>query len=355
VTHHTAEGSRLIPVGEAAKQLSVSDQTIRNYCSDGELDFMVTAGGHRRISVASLRRYLGLDETPQEERRNAIYCRCSTSSQTKDGNLERQKERLLEYCETELNGRENVLVIAETGSGLNENRKGYQRLIELVLAGKLERIVVEHRDRIARFGTTTFALLCERMNVELVVTESKVDVSDEEEMAFDLMSLVTVYSARIHGRRGGEESRMVLTDAVKERIIQLYQQGLAQTKITVIIRRENFRCPKTNRKYAVHAVRQTIHQQEKILKALPVSPQSPIDQFIEQNCVRSKDERVFTRPFHREYSLYCKANDLPPVTSLNLTNSLKRLFKLGRTGSGYSFINGIALKDHPRASRSHLG
>jgi excisionase family DNA binding protein len=345
----------LIPVGEAAKQLSVSDQTIRNYCSDGELDFMVTAGGHRRISVASLRRYLGLDETPQEERRTAIYCRCSTSSQTKEGNLDRQKERLLAHCETEFqNSRENILQICETGSGLNESRKGYQRLIELVLAGKLERIVVERKDRIARYGTKTFALLCERMNVELVVTESKVDISDEEEMASDLMSLVTVYSARIHGKRGGEESRMVLTDAVKTRIIQLYQQGLAQTKITDIIREENFRCPKTGRLYAVHAVRQTVHQQEKILKALPVSS-SPIEKFIQEKCIRAEGERVFTRPFSREYSIWCKANDLPPVTSLNLTNSLKRMFKLGRTGSGYAFINGIALKDFPRASRSHLG
>jgi len=345
----------LIPVGEAAKQLSVSDQTIRNYCSDGELDFTVTAGGHRRISMASLRRYLGLDETSQEKRRTAIYCRCSTSTQTKEGNLDRQKERLLAHCETEFqNSRENILKICETGSGLNESRKGYQRLIELVLAGKLERIVVEHRDRIARFGTTTFALLCERMNVELIVTESKVDVSDEEEMASDLMSLVTVYSSRIHGKRGGEQSRMVLTDEVKTRIIQLYQQGLAQTKITVIIRREDFRCPKTNRKYAIHAVRQTIHQQEKILKALPAST-SPIDQFISEKCIRAEGEKVFTRPFSREYSIWCKAHNLPPVTSLNLTNSLKRMFKLGRNSSGYAFINGIALRDFPRASRSHKG
>jgi hypothetical protein len=193
------------------------------------------------------------------------------------------------------------------------------------------------------------------MNVDLVVTNAKSDISHEEELSADVLSILTVFSAKVNGRRGGEESRMVLTDAVKTKIIQLYQQGLAQTKITVIIRRENFRCPKTNRKYAVHAVRQTIHQQEKILKALPASPQSPIDQFIEQNCVPSKDERVFTRPFHREYSIWCKANGLSVVTSFNLTNSLKRMFKLGRTSSGYSFINGIALKEFPRASRSHLG
>jgi excisionase family DNA binding protein len=346
---------RLVSVGEASKILAVSGETIRNWCDAGELEFVRTFGGHRRVGLRSIRRWLGEDEEPQGDRQTAIYCRCSTSTQTKEGNLDRQKERLLRHCESQFQiGRENILVISETGSGLNESRKGYQRLIELVLAGKLERIVVEHRDRIARFGTTTFALLCERMNVELIVTNMKEDVSDEIEMASDIMSLVTVYSARLHGKRGGEESRMVLTDEVKKRILDLYQQGLAQTKITVIIRNENFRCPKTDRKYAIHAVRQTIHQQEKILKALPAST-SPIDQFIEQNCIRSKDERVFTRPFHREYSIWCEAHDLPPVTSLNLTNSLKRMFKLGRTGSGYAFINGIALKDHPRASRSHLG
>ena len=140
---------------------------------------------------------------------------------------------------------------------------------------------------------------------------------------------------------------MVFTDEVKKRILDLYQQGLAQTKITTIIRRENFRCPKTNRKYAIHAVRQTVHQQEKILKALPAST-SPIEDFISEKCIRSKDEKVFTRPFHREYSIWCEANDLPPVTSLNLTNSLKRIFKLGRNSSGYAFINGIALTNHPR-------
>ena len=354
MTHHIAEGSRLIPVGEAAKQLSVSQQTTRNYCSDGELDFTVTAGGHRRISMASLRRYLGHDEIENEERRTAIYCRCSTSTQTREGKLDRQKDRLLDYCETELNGRENVLVIAETGSGLNENRKGYLRLVDLILAGKIERVVISHNDRLARFGTKLFSVICERQAVQLIVTNTKEEVSDEIELASDIMSLVTVYSARIHGKRGGEESRMVLSEAVKERIIQLYQQGLAQTKITAIIREENFRCPKTGRLYAIHAVRQTIHQQEKILKALPAST-SPIEDFIQEKCIRAEGERVFTRPFSREYSLYCKANDLPPVTSLNLANSLKRMFKLGRNSSGYAFINGIALKDHPRASRSHLG
>jgi putative resolvase len=346
---------RLISVGEASKILAVSGETIRNWCDAGELEFVRTFGGHRRVGLRSIRRWLGEDEEPQGDRQTAIYCRCSTSTQTKEGNLDRQKDRLLQHCESEFQiGKENILVISETGSGLNESRKGYLKLINLILGGKIERIAVEHIDRLARYGVRLFEVLCERHSVELIVTNTKEDVSEEQEMAADIMSLVTVYSARLHGKRGGAEKKMVLTDEVKKRILDLYQQGLAQTQITIIIRREDYRCPKTGHQYKIHAVRQTIHQQEKIQKALPAST-SPIDQFIEENCVRSKDERVFTRPFHREYSIWCEAHNLPSVTSLNLTNSLKRMFKLGRTGSGYAFINGIALKDHPRASRSHLG
>ena len=346
---------RLISVGEASKILAVSGETIRNWCDAGELEFVRTFGGHRRVGLRSIKLWLGEDEEPQGDRLTAIYCRCSTSTQTKEGNLDRQKERLLQHCESEFqNSRENILVISETGSGLNESRRGYLKLVDLILGGKIERILVEHRDRIARYGVRLFEVLCERHSVELIVTNTKEEVSDEIEMASDIMSLVCVYSSRIHGRRGGAEKKMILSESVKKRILDLYQQGLAQTKITAIIRRENFRCPKTDRKYAIHAVRQTIHQQEKILKALPVSS-SPIDQFISEKCIRAEGERVFTRPFSREYSIWCKANGLSVVTSLNLTNSLKRMFKLGRTGSGYAFINGIALKDHPRASRSHLG
>jgi putative resolvase len=346
---------RVVSVGEASEMLGVSAQTVRNWIQAGVLDASRTFGNHRRVCVRSIRRWNGEDEEQQEEKQTICYARVSTQAQKKEGNLSRQENRLVEYCQKEFqNSRENILVISESGSGLNETRRGYLKLIDLILGGKIERIVVEHRDRIARFGTKVFTVLCERMNVDLVVTNAKSDISHEEELSADVLSIITVFSAKVNGRRGGEESRMVLTDAVKTRIIQLYQQGLAQTQITIIIREENFRCPKTNRKYAIHAVRQTIHQQEKILKALPVST-SPIEKFIQEKCIRAEGERVFTRPFSREYSIWCKAHNLPSVTSQNLTISLKRMFKLGRNGSGYSFINGIALKDYPRASRSHLG
>ena len=68
------------------------------------------------------------------------------------------------------------------------------------------------------------------MNAELIIVNSKEGVSNEEEMAADIMSLVTVYSARLHGKRGGEASRIELTAELRAKVFELHQMGLSQTK-----------------------------------------------------------------------------------------------------------------------------
>ena len=120
--------------------LGVSRQTIRNYCrSSNELVWRRTIGGHRRVCVGSLKRWLGFDDEDDDgERKTVIYARVSTNAQKREGNLLRQKERLLEYCENELGcSREEVVIISECGSGLNEARKGYLRLIDIVISGNV--------------------------------------------------------------------------------------------------------------------------------------------------------------------------------------------------------------------------
>ena len=136
--------SRLVSAGEAAQMLGVTDQTIRNYCRAGELEFVLTLGGHRRIALASVRRWMGEDDEPNDERGTAIYSRVSTNRQRQEGNLSRQVDRLVDYCQDEFGiSRENLLIIDETGSGLNENRKGYLRLVDLILSRNISRVVIE--------------------------------------------------------------------------------------------------------------------------------------------------------------------------------------------------------------------
>ena len=95
-----AQQGRAVSVGEASEMLGVSPQTVRNWIDGGVLDASRTFGNHRRVCVRSIRRWNGEDEEQQEERLTVCYSRVSTQAQKKEGNLDRQSERLLEYCET---------------------------------------------------------------------------------------------------------------------------------------------------------------------------------------------------------------------------------------------------------------
>ncbi len=349
-----------ISIGEASRRLCVSPQSVRNYANCGEIEFRFTVGGHRRISVASLNRYLGLDdETEKGGRKTVIYARVSTNFQRKSGNLERQKQRLFEYCESELGCRKgDVIFLEDVGSGLSDGRKNFIRLISVVLAGDAERVVVEYLDRISRGSNAVFSMICSQMGTEIISTKAKDDVSHEEEMAADIMSLVTVYSARLHGKRGGDSNKLSIPEEAKARILGLHTLGLAQSNILKTIQSEGHTCERTGRKLGIHAIRLVLLEQEKIRAVFEEkTTTTPIEQFISENCIRAKDERCFTRPFHRQYELWAKSQGFEGIPTSNaLTRAVKKIgFESGRTGSGFSYFIGLKLKDNERASRSHLG
>lgn len=347
---------RVVSVGEASEMLAVSCQTVRNWIDAGVLDASRTFGNHRRVCVRSIRRWNGEDEEPQEERLTVCYSRVSTQAQKKEGNLDRQSERLVKYCETEFqNSRDEILLVSENGSGLNESRRGYLKLIDLILAGKVGCVVVEHKDRLARYGVRLFELLCERMNVDLVVTNAKEDASHEDDLTEDLMSIIVVYSSRIYGRRGGEAKKMIVTEEAKIRILALYNQGLTQDHIVTLIQRENYRCPKTKKRYSIHSVRMTLMEHEKLKRILP-GTDNPIRRFIAERCEQTTEGKCYSRPFFNEYCSWSKSQNLPIPSNHSLSNGVKRIgFQIRRNGSGYSYFLGLKLKGNDRASRSHLG
>ena len=356
----SGQGGRWISVGLASEMLGVTPQTIRNYCKLGVLAFHYTVGKHRRIEVRSVREYLGFDEEDDGEKKIILYCRVSTAAQVKSLNLARQATRLQEYAEREFSGsRETPLLIAECASGLSELRKGYLRMIDLVLSGNVSRVIVEHRDRLARYGVRLFEAICERSGTELIVTNAVDGVTHESEMATDIMSLVTVYSARLHGARGAEVGRIVIPDEAREKILRLYSEGLPQVEIVRRLKRDDVRCSKTNKVLSWHAVRLTLkalENEEQIKKVICGDKSNPIERFVSENCIRAKGEKCFTRPFGREYELWAKSQGFEIPTPKALTRAVKKLgFETGRNSSGYTYYRGLRLKNNERASRSHLG
>ena len=132
----------------------------------------------------------------------AIYARCSTQKQKE--NLDRQVGRLLEHCLQQ--GWEPEL-FKDIGSGLNDNRKDFEKLLKRIPGGDMKRVLVEYKDRLCRYGFTVFQGYCEGLGVDVVVLEDAEPKEFEQEFAEDVVALIASFSARLYGRRGGRKKK----------------------------------------------------------------------------------------------------------------------------------------------------
>ncbi|MBD3262620.1 MAG: IS607 family transposase [Candidatus Altiarchaeales archaeon] len=190
-----------ITLSAASKLLGVTVRSLRKWSDEGKLKTIRTEGGHRRVAVAEIHRLQGVEQ--KERTVTLAYCRCSTHKQ--EENLERQVGRVLEHCTKQ--GWQTEL-FKEIGSGLNDNRAQFKRLLTRVVDDDVARVAVEFKDRLARFGFETFVIYCRNFGVDVVVLEDVAPKEFEQEFADDIISLVASYSGRMYGRRGGRKKKV---------------------------------------------------------------------------------------------------------------------------------------------------
>ncbi|HEY7125838.1 MAG TPA: IS607 family transposase [Ktedonobacterales bacterium] len=138
-----------------------------------------------------------------------VYARVSSNSQKPD--LQNQLAALRAYCQAK-----DVKVdewIEEIGSGLNYQRKHFNRVLEEIELGRVQRLILAHKDRLVRFGFEWFAAFCERHGTDLVIVNGDT-LSPEQELVQDLLSVVHVFSARLYGLRSYKK---VIRDAALQK------------------------------------------------------------------------------------------------------------------------------------------
>lgn len=194
---------RLVGIGEAAQALGVSITTLRRWEAAGRLVAEHTAGGHRRYDLAKLRPdiFRAEDEAP---RSTVAYARVSSHDQKDD--LERQKQVLELYCARQ---GWTFEVIADLGSGMNYHKKGLKRLLDAIIDGEIGRLVITHKDRLLRFGAELVFAICEAKNVEVVILNQGEDTTFEEDLAKDVLEIITVFSARLYGSRARKNQKLL--------------------------------------------------------------------------------------------------------------------------------------------------
>jgi len=100
-------------------------------------------------------------------------------------------------------------LITDLGSGMNYYKKWLKKLLNAILEGDIGRLVLTHKDRLLRFGAELVFALCEAREVEVIIINSGMDVKFEEELAKDVLEIITVFSARLYGSRSRKNQKLL--------------------------------------------------------------------------------------------------------------------------------------------------
>jgi putative resolvase len=181
-------------LSQYAKQNDVTYRTAWNRAKRGTIPTVVDDTGHIRVV------------TKQEANKEkvAIYARVS-SSENKN-NLQRQCDRLIQYCVAK--GYQIIHVVKEVASGVNDERP---KLLKLLSEEDYGTLVVEHKDRLTRFGFNYIKELCNKY-IE-VVNEAE---GDEQDIIQDFVSIITSYCAKIYGKRRSKRKTEKLIEQLKK-------------------------------------------------------------------------------------------------------------------------------------------
>ena len=183
-------------VGEFAKLLNVTVKTLQNWDKQGTLKAYRTPTNQRIYTEEQLNQVLGLSNERQEEKLGLKigYCRVSTHNQK--SSLQNQEEFLRNYT----NAKGVILdeVLSDIGSGINYNRKNFNKILELVEAEEISEIYITYKDRFVRFGFDWFDTFCEKHGAKIIILNQP-STSPEQELTEDLLNIVTVFSVRSYG------------------------------------------------------------------------------------------------------------------------------------------------------------
>lgn len=178
-----------------AELLGVSVKTLQRWDRDGILKANRTPTNRRYYTYDQYLQFRGI-QTENDIRDVVIYARVSAWNQKDD--LKNQVEFLKQFCNSK--GMIVSQCIEEFGSGLNYNRKKWNKLLEEVMENKIKIIVISNKDRFIRFGYDWFEKFCERFHTKIIIVNNEA-LSPNEEFVQDIISILHVFSCRLYGLR----------------------------------------------------------------------------------------------------------------------------------------------------------
>lgn len=195
--------NRLLAIGETAKMLGVSITTLRRWEKEGKLLPEVSTSKHRRYDPSKLKSE-STQQFVSDNRKTLAYARVSSHDQKAD--LERQKQVLELFCAKQ---GWTFELISDLGSGMNYHKKGLKSLLKQIIDDEVGRLVITHKDRLLRFGAELVFAICEAKSVQVVILNQGEESTFEEDLAKDVLEIITVFSARLYGSRSRKNQKIL--------------------------------------------------------------------------------------------------------------------------------------------------
>lgn len=206
--------SKLLTLQRTSEIIGVTKKTLRIWDNEGKLTSVKTVGGHRRYREEDVMNYVG--EMIKVDVVNTVvtYSRVSSHEQKTKGDLDRQSQRLSEYCAK----KKYVVhhIIKDVGSGLSDTRTGFVKMVGLVIKRKINKVIIENKDRLTRFQFNLIKTFFESYDVEIECVENN-NISNEEEFVNDIMMLMASFSGKLYGRRSVKRKKEIKEQKLKEK------------------------------------------------------------------------------------------------------------------------------------------
>lgn len=180
---------------EALSILRVTRPTLARYVKEGKIKATVLPTGRYDYDEESIYKFLNKNV----QRKTVLYCRVSTSKQKKD--LINQEELLKQFCFS--NGLTINAIYKDIASGIDfEKRKDFFAMLDEIIAGKIDTVVITYKDRLSRIGFNLFTHLFEKYNCKIIVmNEIGSTKLDSEEIFEEIISLLHCYSMKLYSKR----------------------------------------------------------------------------------------------------------------------------------------------------------
>ena len=191
---------------EVLELLQITRPTLTKYVKEGLIKVTTLPNGRYDYNKESVYKIFNKGV----KRKTYIYARVSTTKQKKD--LENQIDMLKQFCFS--NGYEVSKVYSDIASGISfEKRKDFFKMLDDIISGKVERVIISYKDRLSRVGYELFYYLFKKYNCEIVVMSEVGSIKlDSEEIFEEIVSLLHCYSMKLYSKRKGQKIKEILKE-----------------------------------------------------------------------------------------------------------------------------------------------